>query len=61
MLLVATLSKTCAVEVSSDSDLNREGLSDTDTEEPPPWTTSIERYARSLSSKKTSRGNVEIR
>ena len=49
------------MEVSSDSDLNREGLSDTDTEEPPPWTTSIERYARGLSSKKTSRGNVEIR
>lgn len=46
---------------SSDSDINREGLSDIDTEPLPPWTTSIERYVRGLSSKKTSRANIEVK
>ena len=46
---------------SSDSDMNREDLSDSDTEPLPQWTTSIERYAKGLSSKKTSRANVDVK
>lgn len=46
---------------SSDDGINREGLSETDTESLPPYTTSIEKYARGLSSKKNSRRNVEVK
>ena len=45
---------------SSDSDVNREGLSDTDTESLPSYVNSKEKYARGLSSKNTSRRNVEV-
>ena len=45
---------------NSDSE-NREGLTDSDTEPLPSYTTLIERYARGLSSKTTSRNNVSVR
>ena len=48
-------------ELSSDEHVNREGLSETDEEYLPSYITSIERYARGLSSKKTSRRNVQVK
>lgn len=46
---------------SSDPDVNREGLSDSDSDCLPSYTSPIERYARGLSSKKISRRNVVVK